>query len=73
MSYQCWTCLDTGCEYCPKAPDVVERIGWYTEPWPKETWYDLTDQDLEQLVCDGLDELTRRGKVLARLEKLWSM
>lgn len=68
--YRCFNCCDEGCEFCP---NVVERIGWYTEPWPKETWYDLTDQDLEQLVCDGLDELTRRGKRRERLERLWTL
>ena len=58
-SYRCTTCLDGGCEFCRP------------EPWPLETFLDLTDTDLEQLICDGLDELRRRGTVNARLETIW--
>ena len=60
--YHCVTCLDAGCEFCEKV-----------EPWPQETWVDLMDKEIEQLVCDGLDELYRRGKVNARLERMWSL
>lgn len=61
--YKCATCLDTGCDFCqPKS-----------EPWPKETWADMTDQDIEQLVCDGMDELQRRSAVTLKLERMWTL
>jgi hypothetical protein len=59
--YRCATCLDTGCDHCK------------SEPWPKETWAEMTDQDIEQLVCDGMDELQRRAVVTLKLERLWSL
>lgn len=86
-SYDCWNCCDYGCPCCQeefsvKVPrdgsepteSIVERINAYVpEPWPKETWLDLTDADLEQLVCDGLNELSRRGKRRDRLERMWTL
>jgi len=59
--YRCATCLDIGCDFC--------RV----ENWPPETWVDMTDQDIEQLVCDGLDELKRRSAVTLKLERMWTL
>ena len=51
-----------------ESPDTFSRK---VEPWPVETWVDMLDEELAQLVCDGLDELSRRGKATARLERMW--
>ena len=56
MTYHCVTCLGEGCAACGP------------EPWPLETWKDLTDKDVEQLICDSLDELKRRAELVNRLE-----
>jgi len=58
--YTCATCLDVGCDFC-------------RERWPKETWADMTDQDIEQLICDAVDELQGRSAVTLRLERLWTL
>ena len=63
--YTCATCLDVGCDFC--------REPSFAEPWPKETWADMTDQDIEQLICDAVDELQGRSTVTLRLEKLWTL
>jgi hypothetical protein len=59
--YKCATCLDTGCDFCNG------------EPWPKETWANMTDQDIEQLLLDAIGELQNRAKVTQKLERLWSL
>jgi hypothetical protein len=59
--YRCATCFDTGCDACR------------SEPWPKETWADMTEGDLEQLVLDAMDELLRRGRQRAKLERWYSL
>ena len=75
-SYDCWNCCDAGCPCCEEQKEVhnlVDRINAYCEPWPKETWLDMPDGEIEQLVCDGLDELKRRGKVNQRLEEWFAL
>jgi hypothetical protein len=59
--YRCATCFETGCDHCKQ------------EPWPKETWVDMTEGDLEQLVLDAMDELLRRGRQRAKLERWYSL
>lgn len=58
---ECPNCLGGGCSLCE------------VEPWPKETWLDLTDSDLEQLICDGLDELKRRAEIVRDLSVLFEI
>jgi hypothetical protein len=64
--YRCATCFDTGCDACKAEPS-------FAEPWPKETWVDFTEGDLEQLVLDAMDELLRRGRQRAKLERWYSL
>ena len=61
--YNCATCLDTGCDFCQ--PKV--------EPFPPEVWVEMTDQDIEQLIVDGLAELQRRAGITLKLERLWTL
>ena len=60
-AYRCVTCLDAGCEFCEK------------EPFPPETWLDWCDGDLEQLAVDAIEELHRRGKVNAKMERWFAL
>jgi len=61
--YNCATCLDDGCDHCQTK----------AEPWPKETWRDMTDQDIEQLLLDAINELQNRAVIRQRLERLWAL
>ena len=57
----CATCLGGGCRFCEP------------EPWPLETWLDMGDKEIEQLVLDSLDELKRRGELNEKLERMWAL
>jgi len=63
--YKCATCFDTGCDHC--------REPSFAEPWPKETWADMTEGDLEQLVLDAMDELLIRARVRETLERWYAL
>ena len=45
----------------------------HLEPFPPETWLDWCDGDLEQLAVDAIEELHRRGKANASLERWFAL
>ena len=53
--------------------DHSKHVDHLSEPFPRETWLDWCDGDLEQLAVDAIEELHRRGKVNAKMERWFAL